>query len=54
MRDCNLTRARFDAGHLDGVDFRASNTNQAVFVDARAARVGEPRPGDAMPGEPRP
>lgn len=31
MRDCNLTRARFDKD-ASGIDFRSSNTNEADFV----------------------
>ena len=31
MRDCNLTRARFDRTVSGSVDFRASNTNEARF-----------------------
>jgi len=33
MRDCNLTRAHFDSAHLAVVDFRLSNTNEAVFLE---------------------
>ncbi len=32
MKDCNMTRAYFTRGAA-GVDFRASNTNEAVFVE---------------------
>ena len=31
MQDCNMTRACFTLG-VTGVDFRASNTNEAVFL----------------------
>lgn len=30
MKDCNLTRVRFD-GSVSGIDFRSSNTNEAAF-----------------------
>jgi len=33
MRDCNLTRAYFDLPHRESVDFRSSNTNEAVYVE---------------------
>jgi uncharacterized protein YjbI with pentapeptide repeats len=33
MKDCNLTRTTFDEGHRTGVDFRSSNTNEAVFLE---------------------
>jgi uncharacterized protein YjbI with pentapeptide repeats len=33
MRDCNLTRAGFDSTHRAGVDFHASNTNEASFLE---------------------
>jgi len=33
MRDCNLTRAYFDAAHRDTIDFRSSNTNEATFIE---------------------
>jgi uncharacterized protein YjbI with pentapeptide repeats len=33
MRDCNLTRTFFDAPHRTAVDFRSSNTNEAVFQE---------------------
>lgn len=34
MKDCNLTRAHFDAAHRAVVDFHMSNTNEAVFIEA--------------------
>jgi uncharacterized protein YjbI with pentapeptide repeats len=33
MRDCNLTRTFFDIPHRDSIDFRSSNTNEAVFQE---------------------
>ncbi len=33
MRDCNVMRVRFDA-KVTGVDFHASNTNEATFMEA--------------------
>ena len=33
MKDCNCTRAWFDAAHRDAVDFRSSNTNEALFQE---------------------
>lgn len=36
MRDCNLTRTFFDPVHRDGVDFRSSNTAEAVFQELLA------------------
>jgi uncharacterized protein YjbI with pentapeptide repeats len=33
MKDCNLTRTTFDAGHRATVDFRSSNTNEAAFLE---------------------
>jgi uncharacterized protein YjbI with pentapeptide repeats len=33
MRDCNLTRTYFDLPHRDGVDYRSSNTNEALFQE---------------------
>jgi uncharacterized protein YjbI with pentapeptide repeats len=34
MRDCNMKRVCFSRG-ATGVDFRASNTNEALFVEER-------------------
>jgi uncharacterized protein YjbI with pentapeptide repeats len=36
MRDCNLTRTFFDAGHRNAVDFHSSNTNEAAFQEQPA------------------
>ena len=33
MKDCNLTRTTFDAGHRTAVDFRSSNINEATFLE---------------------
>jgi len=33
MRDCNLTRVHFDTAHRATVDFRMSNTNEAIFIE---------------------
>ena len=33
MRDCNLTRSSFDESHRGVVDFRSSNTNEALFIE---------------------
>jgi uncharacterized protein YjbI with pentapeptide repeats len=34
MRDCDVKRVHFNRGAA-GVDFRASNTNEALFVEER-------------------
>jgi len=33
MRDCNLTRVYFDPAHREAIDFRMSNTNEAIFIE---------------------
>ena len=33
MKDCNLTRTTFDESHRTVVDFRTSNTNEAMFLE---------------------
>ena len=36
MRDCNLTRTFFTRGQEADIDFRSSNTNEAIFVGMKS------------------